>query len=321
MRSLQIALSTWGTLLLLTAATGARSQDAGREDSTPCTASPHPAPAQSGVWEVAFCNRTAHDIVVQFHDNDCPTGNWSRRGDVYEKRIRRGESAPIFLCYANEPRQAASLAPGVPMMRIPGGKGVVTTWNVVGDCGDRSDRSHLDARTFYDRGDYETGIVLLQYPAGTSHCYGESPASAQPPVAAATPETRGPRSTAIAPAPTVAATPAPASAPSTTLGAAPASAPAPAVSGAPGALPSLSAMIDAQDRFTRTVRVFATNAQNTSDFRCRFKLALDFSDGSSWNDSVKVDIRNAVGNVPVVTRKYGKSVTKVVLSATECAPL
>src|ERR1700753_3726734 len=41
---------------------------------------------------------------------------------------------------------------------------------VVGGCGDRSKPLNLDARSFYDRGDYKTGIILLQHPSGASHC-------------------------------------------------------------------------------------------------------------------------------------------------------
>src|SRR5581483_12000049 len=128
-----------------------------------------PEPGQSAPWSVAFCNRTGHDVVLEFHDNDCPAKDWSHRGDVYQRMLHKGESKTFPLCYANE-AVGRKLAPGVPTLRIPGGKGVVTTWSVVGDCGERSRPLNLDARSFYDRGEYRSGIVLLQYPAGASHC-------------------------------------------------------------------------------------------------------------------------------------------------------
>src|SRR5882724_171636 len=162
----------------------------GHEGLTPCPGSA-PEPTQSAAWAVAFCNRTGHDIVIEFHDNDCPARNWDKRGDVYQRMLRRGESKTLPLCYANEP-QARKPLPGIPTLRIPGGKGVVTTWNVVGDCGDRSKPLNLDARTFYDRGEYKNGIILLQYPSGASHCAADgsgSSASAAAPASAAVSET------------------------------------------------------------------------------------------------------------------------------------
>src|ERR1700730_16481445 len=188
-----ITMKSIGTALVITLAViapGAYSQGEAHEDLTPCPGSA-PEPAQSAAWSVAFCNRTGHDVVVEFHDNDCPTKDWGRRGDVYQRTLRRGESKSLPLCYANEP-PAKKPAPGNPTLRIPGGKGVTTTWNVVGDFGDRSKPLNLDARTFYDRGEYKTGIILLQYPSGASHCVahassaGDSePATAAPPVTAA----------------------------------------------------------------------------------------------------------------------------------------
>src|SRR5215831_20681482 len=80
---------------LLTVSGPAHGQGAA-EDLAPCGAS-RPAPSQSASWGVTFCNRTGHDIVVQFHDNDCPADNWGRRGDIYEKRIARGESVTVLL--------------------------------------------------------------------------------------------------------------------------------------------------------------------------------------------------------------------------------
>jgi hypothetical protein len=142
------------TLTLGGAGTAARAQENAREDLSPCPGST-PEPTQSAAWSVAFCNRTGHDLVIEFHDNDCPAQDWGRRGDVYQRTLRRGESRTLPLCYANEPA-AKKPVPGTPTLRIPGGKGVTTTWNVVGDCGDRSKPLNVDARTFYDRGDYKT---------------------------------------------------------------------------------------------------------------------------------------------------------------------
>ncbi len=150
-----------------------------------------PEPGQSAPWSVAFCNRTGHDVVLEFHDNDCPAKDWSHRGDVYQRMLHKGESKTFPLCYANE-AVGRKLAPGVPTLRIPGGKGVVTTWSVVGDCGERSRPLNLDARSFYDRGEYRSGIVLLQYPAGASHCAPDGASAAGGPIGG------GPNSGAIA---------------------------------------------------------------------------------------------------------------------------
>jgi hypothetical protein len=199
--------------------------------------------------------------------------------------MRAGETKTFSLCYANE---AQPPAPGIPQLRIPGGKGVVTTWSVVGDCGERSNRSRLDARSFYDRGDYKTGIVLLQHPSGTAHCAGDAGSSAR---------AEGPREpTASAASSGVAKT-----------GSAAATAPA------------LSAVIDTTDRLTRTVKVFATSAADAPSVNCRFMLALSFSDGSTWNDQVQTTVQAAADNSLIATRKYGKSVTKVELDSTRCA--
>ena len=148
MRSIGAAL----VMSLAVMAPLAHSQDGPHEDLAPCPGSA-PEPTQSAAWSVAFCNRTGHDIVIELHDNDCPARNWDRRRDVYQRMLRRGESKTLPLCYANE-RAGGKPAPGIPTLRIAGGKGVVTTWNVVGDCGDRSKPLNLDARTFYDRGEY-----------------------------------------------------------------------------------------------------------------------------------------------------------------------
>jgi len=178
-RTIGATLANFSLLLTLAVlAPLAYGQNDAHEDLSACPGS-GPEPAQSSAWSVAFCNRTGHDIVIEFHDNDCPARNWDRRGDVYQRMLRRGESKTLPLCYANEP-QTKKPAPGVPTLRIPGGKGVVTTWNVVGDCGDRSKPLNLDARTFYDRGEYKTGIILLQYPSGASHCESSNASASTP---------------------------------------------------------------------------------------------------------------------------------------------
>src|SRR5262249_3751092 len=153
----------------------------GQQDPSTCPGSA-PEPSQSAAWSVAFCNRTGHDVVLEFHDNDCPAKDWSRRGDIYQRMLHKGESQTFPLCYANE-LAGKKLAPGVPTLRIPGGKGVVTTWSVDGDCGERSRPLNLDARTFYDRGEYRTGIVLLQHPAGAAHCVADVGSASTPSVA------------------------------------------------------------------------------------------------------------------------------------------
>ncbi len=262
---------------------------ASTEDLTPCGTA-RAEPAQTGTWAVPFCNRTGHDIVVQFHDNDCPADNWSRRGNVYEKLLARGESVMVPLCYAREAQPAATPPPGVPQLRLSGGKGVVTTWSIVGDCGDRSDRPHVDARSFYDRGAYDTGIVLLQYPAAGSHCFGtpavaagQTPGAATPINTESTPNSNTP----------------------------------PLPSGGP---PALAATIDTTNRFSRVVHVLATSAADAPTYHCKFRLALDFSDGSSWIDRQQVDVHTGDANAPVMTRKYGKTVTKVVVTSPSCAP-
>ena len=160
----------------------ARAQDS-HEDLSACPGSA-PEPAQSAAWSVAFCNRTGHDLVIEFHDNECPAGGWTRRGDVYQRTLKRGESRTLPLCYANEPA-GKKPPPGIPTLRIPGGKGVTTTWTVVGDCGDHSKPLNMGAQTFYDRGDFKTGIILLQNPAGASHCTSDATASSGGPASAA----------------------------------------------------------------------------------------------------------------------------------------
>ncbi len=317
-----ITTRTIGTALaifLAALAPLAYGQSDAHEDVTPCPGSA-PEPAQSAAWAVAFCNRTGHDIVLEFHDNDCPARNWDKRGDVYQRMLRRGESKTLPLCYANEP-QAKKPAPGIPTLRIPGGKGVVTTWNVVGDCGDRSKPLNLDARTFYDRGEYKTGIILLQYPSGASHCAAEganasanasttapttaaagvAAAGAAPPLASTTgtaspsgaAQTQG--HSATAPQPPV-ATHSPIAAPPAAAAITPRSSEA----------PTLSAAVDTKDIVGRTVRVFAKGG---AGYKCNFTLGLTFSDLTGDADA------------PIATRKYIKSVSKTEITSSKCTPM
>lgn len=331
---LQTVLSV--LVLLLAASVPARSQSG--EDLTPCGAA-RPEPTQSATWGVLFCNRTGHDLVLQFHENDCPADNWNRRGDVYEKKLARGQTVTVFLCYAHETRPPP---PGAPLLRIPGGKGVVTTWTVVGDCGDRSDRAHLDGRSFYDRGSYETGIILLQSPAGNAHCFGGSADAAmvqpQPGSAAGSGPKPTAREEAVVPAtasagsvtppaiPTPAVPPAGAAAAPTaapaaaTPAAAPAAAPTlnvppPATNGGP---PALVAAIDTSSRFTRGIQVFATSAQDAPSYRCKVLLAVTFSDGTDWNDRQQIDVHAGTHNALVLARKYLKTVSKVTMDSPRC---
>jgi hypothetical protein len=287
-------------------------------DLTPCGAA-HPEPAQSGTWAVPFCNRTGHDVVVQFHDNDCPADDWSRRGNVYEKQLARGESVMIPLCYAREPQPVSNPPPGVPQLRLPGGKGVITTWRIVGDCGDRSDRPRLEARSFYDRGNYDTGIILLQYPAGAAHCFGAPTVAAQSPASAAQSQASAAQAPSGAAARTlsagaVATSPAAAA---TSPGAAATSARA---NLPPGGPPEISATVDPTNPFSRIVHVFATSAPQAPTYHCKFRLNLDFSDGSSWVDRQQVDVHTGDENAPVMTRKYGKTVTNVAVTSRACTP-
>jgi len=352
-RTIGATLANFSLLLTLAVlAPLAYGQNDAHEDLSACPGS-GPEPAQSSAWSVAFCNRTGHDIVIEFHDNDCPARNWDRRGDVYQRMLRRGESKTLPLCYANEP-QTKKPAPGVPTLRIPGGKGVVTTWNVVGDCGDRSKPLNLDARTFYDRGEYKTGIILLQYPSGASHCE-SSNASANTPgsasAAAAAPSTgatagaaaAGAAATAGAPASSAAQTrgdPAsPAQTPAQTQGSATSPAPTqspvqppvathspiaapPAAAAAAnprsGEAPTLSVAIDTKDVVGRTIRVFAKGG---AGYQCNFNVALTFTDGASWNDRTKADITAGDADAPIATRKYLKSVSKAVITSSKCTPL
>jgi hypothetical protein len=306
-RSIGTVLSLFALVL---AGTVGRAQDSAHEDLTPCPGSA-PEPTQSAAWSVSFCNRTGHDVVIEFHDNDCPAQDWARRGDVYQRMLRRGESKTLPLCYANEP-QAKKPAPGTPTLRVPGGKGVVTTWNVVGDCGDRSKALNLDARTFYDRGEYKTGIILLQYPTGASHCMAESAGTAG--VAADSAQS----STREAPSQSQHLQTQPPVAPHSPI-TAPIAANAPATaSNRSSSQPSLSAAVDAKDIVARTVQVFAKGGLG---YRCNFTLALTFTDGGSWNDRTKVDITGGEDDVPIATRKYLKSVSRVELTSSKCAQM
>jgi hypothetical protein len=316
-------------LAILLAVVGrlAHSQSA-HEDLTPCPGSA-PEPTQSAAWTVAFCNRTGHDVVIEFHDNDCPARNWDRRGDVYQRMLRRGESKTLPLCYANEP-QTPKPAPGIPTLRIPGGKGVVTTWSVVGDCGDHSKPLNLDARTFYDRGEYKTGIILLQHPSGASHCVADASSTN---AGAAQGMTGAPAVAAAAGAPSGAAPMSPTQAKSASPGPAqspnqpqapvathsPIVAPPAAVAANPRSSepPTLSAAVDAKDVVGRTVRV---SAKGGAGYQCNFNLALTFTDGGTWNDRAKADITAGDADAPVATRKYLKSVSKVEITSSKCAP-
>lgn len=322
-------------------------------DAAACSGS-QPEPAQTAAWGVAFCNRTGHDLIVQFKDNDCPLQNWAHRGDVYQKVIRKGETATVFLCYATEPPRGQELPAGIPKLRLPGGRGVVTTWAVIGDCGDRSDQSRVDSKSFYDRGEFRSGIVLLQYPQSAPHCFGDAagtPSNTGPAVGAAA---AGAGAVAAAPA-AGAAVAAPASAPAAASASAPvtASAPgsastaaAPPVSAAPPAAasaggmnaaaaaayaagcapdssasgngPGLCAAIDAQDAIRRKVYVIANPGPGTSQYHCRITVALTFSDGGTWNDRFKADIAASAAPVLVSTRKYLKTVDKAELSHSKC---
>jgi len=302
----------------------AHGEEGAHEDLAPCPGSA-PEPTQSAAWPVAFCNRTGHDIVIEFHDNDCPARNWDKRGDVYQRMLRRGESKTLPLCYANEP-QARKPLPGTPTLRIPGGKGVVTTWNVVGDCGDRSKPLNLDARTFYDRGEYKSGIILLQHPSGASHCAADgsgSSASAAAPASAAVAETASSAQTQ-----TGSASPAqpPLQAQSPTQPQPPvathspvAAPPAVAAVATPRSsqTPTLSAAVDTKDVVGRSVRVFAKGG---AGYKCKFNLALTFTDGATWNDRTSADIPSDA-DAPIATRKYLKSVSKAQITSSKCTPM
>ncbi|MBS0418526.1 MAG: hypothetical protein JSR66_12495 [Proteobacteria bacterium] len=326
----------------------AQAQDS-HEDLSACPGSA-PEPAQSATWSVAFCNRTGHDVVIEFHDNDCPINDWTRRGDVYQRTLKRGESRTLPLCYANEAGKKP--APGTPTLHLPGGKGVTTTWSVVGDCGDHSKPLNMDARSFYDRGDYKTGIILLQSPSSASHCTSDAapgPAAAAgatagaadsvtpspyPPGAApsgATSPGAGARNAAGSAAPTAAASGAGAASAAATSAASAAQQPvathspivAPPASAAPPAVPrtneapTLTASVDTSGLIQHRVQVFAKGGAN---YKCNFNLLVTFSDGATWNDKVKTNITGNDEQVPIVTRKYLKTPTDVKITSNNCAP-
>jgi hypothetical protein len=340
---LQSVGAVLSVLVLSCLGMAARAQDA-HEDLTPCPGSA-PEPGQSAAWSVAFCNRTGHDIVIEFHDNDCPAKDWSRRGDVYQRTLRRGESETLPLCYANEP-PAKRAAPGTPTLRIPGGKGVITTWNVVGDCGDRSKSLNIDARTFYDRGEYKTGIILLQYPSGAAHCasdaYGNAPGPMLAPSAGSAAAGTGQSRTAMASAgdaaqsATAAAAAARSGAAGTTAAGGsqiaaqppavathspivtPSAAPAPPAVPRTNVAPTLAAVIDTTGLVQHSVQIFAKGG---AGYKCNFNLALKFTDGADWNDRTKVAITGNDEQQPIVTRKYLKSVAEAKITSNSCAPM
>ena len=333
---MKIKLQSIGAVLSILALTclglTARAQDT-REDLSACPGSA-PEPAQSATWSVAFCNRTGHDVVIEFHDNDCPINDWTRRGDVYQRTLRRGESRTLPLCYANEAGKKP--APGTPTLHLPGGKGVTTTWSVVGDCGDHSKSLNMDARSFYDRGDYKTGIILLQSPSSASHCTSDAaPVPAAAAAGSAAPLSYAPSASSAgagspnAPtAPTAGASAAGAAAGSASSAAQapvathspivtpPAAATPPAVPRTSDA-PTLTASVDTSGLIQHRVQVFAKGGAN---YKCNFNLLVTFSDGATWNDKVKTSITGNDEQVPIVTRKYLKTPTEAKITSNNCTP-
>jgi hypothetical protein len=327
---LQFVSAVLSILALAGTSVPAQSQDA-REDLSACPGSA-PEPSQSSEWAVAFCNRTGHDLVIEFHDNECPASGWTRRGDVYQRTLKRGESRTLPLCYANEPA-GKKPPPGIPTLRIPGGKGVTTTWTVVGDCGDHSKPLNMGAQTFYDRGDFKTGIILLQNPPGASHCTSDAAASSGGSTAAATAASTSP-APASAATPGAASTPAyapagtpasatsaaqgqPAVAPHSTLAVPPAAPAAPAVPRT-GGEPTLTASVPTSGLIQHSVQVFAKGG---AGYRCNMNLLVTFSDGATWNDKTKADITGNDEQVPIATRKYLKTPTEVKITSNKCAPM
>ena len=295
----------------------ARAQDAAHEDLSACPGSA-PEPNQSTTWAVAFCNRTGHDLVIEFHDNDCPANDWSRRGDIYQRTLKRGESRTLPLCYANEGNKKPP--PGAPTLHLPGGKGVTTTWSVVGDCGDHSKPLNMDARSFYDRGDFKTGIILLQSPSSASHCTSDA-AAAGPTAAAAAAASSSSVATApaapayVAPAPAqAAASVAPPVATHSAIAAPPTAPAAPAVPRT-GGDPALTASVDTSGLIQHRVLVYAKGG---AGYRCNMNLLVTFSDQATWNDKVKVDITGNDEQVPITTRKYLKTPTDVKITSNKC---
>jgi hypothetical protein len=82
--------------------------------------------------------------------------------------------------------------------------------------------------------------------------------------------------------------------------------------------PTLSAVIDTRSLVQHSVLVFAKGG---AGYKCNFNLALTFTDGAGWNDKTKVDITGNDEQVPIVTRKYLKSVSEVKITSNSCAPL
>jgi len=335
------ALLACSILALACLGAPAHAQNA-KEDLSACPGST-PEPSQSATWAVAFCNRTGHDLVIEFHDNDCPANDWTRRGDVYQRTLRRGESRTLPLCYANE--AGKKQAPGTPTLHLPGGKGVTTTWNVVGDCGDHSKPLNMDARSFYDRGDYKTGIILLQNPPAAAHCISDASAASNAPAGPAGVGSVGPAATAASVA--AASSASPGAAPTMVT---PPGAYAPSPSGAPAATapytsapqapvaphaalavppaapavprtggePTLTASVDTAGLIQHRVLVFAKGG---AGYRCNINLLVKFSDEATWNDKVKVDITGNDEQVPISTRKYLKTPTEVKITSNKCAPM
>lgn len=351
---MKIKLQSIGAVLSILAlacpAITSQAQDS-HEDLSACPGSA-PEPTQSAAWAVAFCNRTGHDVVIEFHENDCPANDWTRRGDVYQRTLRRGESRTLPLCYANEAGKKPT--PGMPTLHLPGGKGVTTTWSVVGDCGDHSKPLNTEARTFYDRGDYKTGIILLQNPSSASHCTSDAspgPAAAagaassayasggaSPPATTGAPYNAAASSSPTPGAPTAAAgqtgaVPYAAAAATGTAAAGAAQPQAPVPTHSPivtpppaaappavprtGGEPTLAASVDTSGLIQHKVQVFAKGGAN---YKCNFNLLVTFSDGATWNEKVKTAIAGNDEQVPIVTRKYLKTPTEVKITSSSCAP-
>jgi hypothetical protein len=62
-------------------------------------------------------------------------------------------------------------------------------------------------------------------------------------------------------------------------------------------------------------------AKGGAGYQCNFNLALTFTDGRTWNDRAKIDITAGDADAPIATRKYLKSVSKVEITSSKCAPL
>ena len=64
------------------------------------------------------------------------------------------------------------------------------------------------------------------------------------------------------------------------------------------------------------MRVFADGG---AGYKCNFNLELTFTDGATWNDHGKANIVPGDTAVPIVTRKYLKSVSKVQVTSNKCS--